>query len=78
MPMEMISMTEYGAESVTIDEETNQVSAPVQRGVSIEEMAFGVSSTKPNDPNSGFAPKPLQSLQCSKLCRRAILHELWK
>ena len=25
-----ISMTEYGAESVTIDEETNQVSAPVQ------------------------------------------------
>lgn len=58
VPMEMISMTEYGAESVTIDEETNQVSAPVQRGVSIEEMAYGVSSTKPNDPNTGFAPKP--------------------
>ena len=58
VPMEMISMTEYGAESVTIDEETNQVSAPVQRGVSIEEMAFGVSNVKSNDKNTGFAPKP--------------------
>ena len=59
IPMEMISVTEYGAESVTIDEETNQVSTPIKRGISIEEMAFGVSSTKPsNNPNSGFAPKP--------------------
>ena len=58
IPMEMISMTEYGAESVTIDEETNQVSAPIQRGISIEEMAFGTSQVKPNDPSSGFAPKP--------------------
>lgn len=58
VPMEMISMTEYGAESVTIDEETNQISAPRQRGISIEEMAFGTPSVKTNDSNSGFAPKP--------------------
>ena len=58
IPMEMISMTEYGAESVTIDEETNQVSAPIQRGISIEEMAFGAPQVKANDPSSGFAPKP--------------------
>ena len=58
-PMEMISVTEYGAESVTIDEETNQVSTPVKRGISIEEMAFGVSPSKSSDnSNLGFAPKP--------------------
>ena len=40
VPMEMISVTDLGAESVTIDDETNQVSEPIQRGISIEEMAL--------------------------------------
>ncbi len=59
VPMEMISVTDTGAESVTIDEETNEISAPVQRGISIEEMAFGTQQrgTKPSS-NAGFAPQP--------------------
>ena len=59
VPMEMISVTDTGAESVTIDEETNEISAPIQRGISIEEMAFGVTqrSTNPSS-NAGFAPQP--------------------
>ena len=40
VPMEMISVTDLGAESVTIDDETNQVSEPIQREISLEEMAF--------------------------------------
>ena len=39
--MEMISVTDAGAESVTIDEDTNEISTPVQRSISIEEMAYG-------------------------------------
>ena len=59
VPMEMISVTDTGAESVTIDEETNEVSAPIQRGISIEEMAFGVSQRNQISPSgSNFAPQP--------------------
>jgi len=59
VPMEMISVTDAGAESITIDEETNEISAPTQRGISIEEMAFGVSKRggKPYS-KSGFSPQP--------------------
>ena len=42
-----------GAESVTIDEETNQVSEPIQREISIEEMAFGAAARGVNT-NSKF------------------------
>ena len=60
VPMEMVSVTDTGAESVIIDEETNEVSSPVTRELSIEEMAFGTSSrrTQSNPSNSGFAPQP--------------------
>lgn len=59
-PMEMVSITDSGEESVIIDEETNQISEPVIREMSIEEMAFGTSvptSTKPPS-QSGFSPQP--------------------
>lgn len=58
--MEMVSITDSGEESVIIDEETNQISEPVIREMSIEEMAFGTSvptSTKPPS-QSGFSPQP--------------------
>ena len=59
-PMEMSSMTDSGVEVVTIDEETNVISAPVVREMSIEEMAFGVSGpqsvTVASQP--GFSPQP--------------------
>ncbi|MGB1549179.1 MAG: zinc ribbon domain-containing protein, partial [Candidatus Poseidoniaceae archaeon] len=60
VPMEMVSVTDTGAESVIIDEETNEVSAPVNRGLSIEEMAYGTSSRKASSTQarSGFAPQP--------------------
>lgn len=59
VPMEMISVTDLGAESVTIDDETNQVSEPIQREISLEEMAFGAAARGVNtNSNSGFAPKP--------------------
>ena len=60
VPMEMVSVTDTGAESVIIDEETNEVSAPVNRGLSIEEMAYGTSSRRATSTQarSGFAPQP--------------------
>ena len=60
VPMEMVSVTDTGAESVIIDEETNEVSAPVNRGLSIEEMAYGASSRRATSTQSrsGFAPQP--------------------
>ena len=59
-PMEMSSMTDSGVEVVTIDEETNVISAPVVREMSIEEMAFGVSTPKSVTVASqpGFSPQP--------------------
>ena len=60
VPMEMVSVTDTGAESVIIDEETNEISTPITRELSIEEMAFGTSSRRvsSNPSNSGFAPQP--------------------
>jgi len=59
-PMEMSSMTDSGVEVVTIDEETNVISAPVVREMSIEEMAFGVSAPQSATVASqpGFSPQP--------------------
>ena len=59
-PMEMSSMTDSGVEVVTIDEETNVISTPVVREMSIEEMAFGVSAPKSVTVASqpGFSPQP--------------------
>ena len=59
-PMEMSSMTDSGMETVVIDDETNQVSAPVVKQMSIEEMAFGTSvPTGVSTPSqSGFSPQP--------------------
>ena len=63
-PMEMSSMTDSGMETVVIDDETNQVSAPVVKQMSIEEMAFGtsvptgVSTGVSTPPQSGFSPQP--------------------
>ena len=65
VPMEMISVTDAGAESVTIDEETNEVSTPIQRGISIEEMAYGTAKkTSQQSRNPAFAPQPT-CRQCS-------------
>ena len=60
VPMEMVSVTDTGAESVIIDEETNEVSTPVNRELSIEEMAFGTAArrTSSTPSQSGFAPQP--------------------
>ena len=57
VPMEMVSVTDTGAESVIIDEETNEISAPVNRELSIEEMAYGKSSRRGSTtrPNAGLA-----------------------
>jgi hypothetical protein len=35
-PMEMVSVTDSGIETVTIDEETNEISTPVSQELSIE------------------------------------------
>ncbi len=61
-PMEMVSMTDDGAQAVVIDEETNVISQPVQvHSTSIEEMAYGISSpigvAAVSSPG-GFAPQP--------------------
>ena len=54
--MEMVSVTHTGAESVIIDEETNEISAPVNRELSIEEMAYGKSPAGLNNSTkSGLA-----------------------
>ena len=60
VPMEMVSLTDAGAESVTIDDETNQVSAPIMRELSIEQMAFGtaVPTGVTTASQSGFSPQP--------------------
>lgn len=58
VPMEMISVTDTGAESVTIDEDTNEISTPIQRSISIEEMAYGAVKSSTRTGNSGFAPQP--------------------
>ena len=59
-PMEMSSMTDSGMETVVIDEETNQISAPVVKQMSIEEMAYGTSAPTgvTTAPQSGFSPQP--------------------
>ncbi len=60
MPMEMTSMTDSGAETVTIDEDTNEISAPVVREMTIEEMAFGTAAPKIGTMGgkSNFSPQP--------------------
>jgi len=60
VPMEMISVTDAGAESVTIDEDTNEVSVPVAREISIEEMAFGTAAPRGSSTpsHSSFTPQP--------------------
>lgn len=60
VPMEMTSMTDSGAVTVTIDDETNEISTPVVREMSIEEMAFGTAALKPGSTvtPSGFSPQP--------------------
>ena len=78
--MEMISVTDLGAESVTIDDETNQVSEPIQREISLEEMAFGAAARGVNtNSNSGFAPKPTCRI-CSapNAVGERFLYELWE
>lgn len=59
-PMEMSSMTDSGMETVVIDEDTNQISAPVVREMSIEEMAFGTSTPTgvTTASKSGLSPQP--------------------
>ena len=60
VPMEMVSLTDAGAESITIDDETNQVSAPIMRELSIEQMAFGTAAPTgvTTASQSGFSPQP--------------------
>ena len=60
--MEMVSVTDTGAESVIIDEETNEVSAPVNRELSIEEMAYGTSSRR------GSATRTVAGLASQIIC----------
>ena len=59
-PMEMASMTDAGMETVVIDEETNQVSSPVVKEMSIEEMAFGTAAPTgvTTASQTGFSPQP--------------------
>ena len=58
--MEMISVTDAGAESVTIDEDTNEVSTPVTRVLfQLKRWHYGTSKSSTKNPaNSGFAPQP--------------------
>ncbi len=64
-PMEMSSMTDSGVEVVTIDENTNQVTAPVVREMTIEQMAFGT----PTPPSAPVASQPsFQSQPSCQIC----------
>ena len=60
VPMEMISMTDAGAERLTINEETNEIIAPTTQEMSIEQMAYGTSTPKGVTTASqpGFSPQP--------------------
>ena len=61
-PMEMVSMTDAGVESIIINEETNEISEPVIKSMSIEEMAFGASAkTTSNTKQTNLS----QNIQCS-------------
>ena len=77
IPMEMISVTDAGAESVTIDEDTNEISTPVQRSISIEEMAYGTGKSSTKNRNSGFALNQLANVSAPNPVGE-VLHELWK
>tara|TARA_X000001036_G_C20611418_1_gene779154 strand:+ start:340 stop:1263 length:924 start_codon:yes stop_codon:yes gene_type:complete len=59
-PMEMVSVTDTGMETVTINEETNEISSPVVQEMSIEQMAYGSPTTRESTsaPQSGFSPQP--------------------
>jgi hypothetical protein len=59
-PMEMVSVTDTGIETVTINEETNEVSTPIVQEMSIEQMAYGAPPTKKfsGTSQSGFSPLP--------------------
>lgn len=59
-PMEMVSLTDTGIETVTINEETNEISSPVVQEMSIEQMAYGAPNTKKatGSSPSGFSPLP--------------------
>ena len=57
-PMEIISVTDSGMESVTINEETNEISEPVLREATIEEMAYGKAKSTFQANQSGFSPHP--------------------
>ena len=80
VPMEMVSVTDAGAESVIIDEETNEVSAPVNRGLSIEEMAYGKSSRRASSTPLGLVLLLSQhvALFSTQSSGREILFQLWK
>jgi len=56
--MEIISVTDSGMESVTINEETNEISVPIIREATIEEMAFGKVKEPILGQQTGFAPQP--------------------
>lgn len=57
-PMEIISVTDSGMESVTINEETNEISEPVIKEATIEEMAYGKAKSTFQAKQSGFSPHP--------------------
>ena len=59
-PMEMVSVTDSGIETVIINEETNEISTPVSQELSIEQMAYGAPSAKKftGVSQSGFSPLP--------------------
>ena len=58
--MEMVSVTDTGIETVTINEETNEISRPVTQEMSIEQMAYGAPPTKKSTggSQSSFSPLP--------------------
>jgi len=60
VPMEMVSVTDSGIETVTINEETNEISSPIVQEMSIEQMAFGATPSKKlvGLPQSSFSPLP--------------------
>ncbi|MDC0556247.1 zinc ribbon domain-containing protein [Candidatus Poseidoniaceae archaeon] len=59
-PMEMVSVTDTGIETVTINEETNEISRPVVQEMSIEQMAYGAPPTRKSTGGSqaGLSPLP--------------------
>jgi hypothetical protein len=59
-PMEMVSVTDSGIETVTIDEETNEISTPVSQELSIEQMAYGAPAAKKftGTSQSGYSSLP--------------------